>query len=138
MSSTEIAVFERLWDEMKRHLAELKKSFAGLEWNGEPLSHIIQIPTSPVPPKMVGHPRRLNIVLQRQKHTVDVFLEADGKRIPKAQASFVIACAHDGDVRLTLNGESISYVNASKYILWPFLFPELPLPDYRSAGEMVT
>lgn len=139
VSSKEIAVFEGLWDEMKLRLAELKKSFPALTWNGEPLAHLIQIPTDPVPPKNVGHPRRLYVVLQRQSHTVDVFLETEpGKRRSKPQTSFVIACTDHRDVRLTLNDEVISYASASKYLLWPFMFPELPLPEYRSADELIT
>lgn len=116
-------IYEALWSELKAHIeAARAKSFPQLFTNGEPLSRVIGLPQSPVPPAMSASPKTIKIQLVKIIHSICIY--GPGKSQHPSLKLQVDVC-DDGVVCLTLDGMQISLKNAAIAILRPFLYPEL-------------
>ena len=114
-------IFNDLWDEINRWVAEAKQKNLPVFTNGTPYERIVSLSVPPPSGRSQSNPRQLTIRLAREKKAIVVGgISAGGQSV-----QLTLDVCDDGVICIKHYGERVSVSEIAMQILDHFLFPEL-------------
>ena len=110
-------VYENLWEEIKKLIAEAERHGLQVFTNGSPENRELRLATKPTAAQHASTGKTVRLILSKDRKTI----EAKGLDI-----RFGVGVCADGVVCLNFNDEDVSVQRAAEEIFDRFLFPDLP------------